>query len=598
MVKCDKTLRIEGKTMVQDKVCIFDTSSLVYIYMHSRRSDAHTLLHKYKRELNLEYFLAANDLAKDLIGPLQTKYFTKISALFKLEKSPRDDFFNEIKQVALDNNYISYDDVRDEKLTDLDIVRLAVELQEQDKKVLIVTDDEGIHKLVNEFEFDEAPEILYTHLFFLKMMPLISDENDKKGAQYNIQDSYYYLNSYLKKSDRYLPYEKVINTSIEILSRSYKEDDKKKAIYKKKITSYIENGKESNEIKDLKPILEIMRKKRIDPDFCTETACLQLISKLRGILGIDNEIVQIIFSLVQQELASYHLELANRDHKELNLVGSLAHIRAAVQSLAFLSEEESELEKSLDELLFIEALLLLELGSEEEALLIIEQSLKGELKTNKELKNIAESLLVIFGKKVGRISEESTEFLLELVKEASTIPNQKLVKIILSSIINEERISIKQKKKASEEIIHLLNLRMLLKENPIVEKAKTILGKEIIDRTSEKPDMFNLKKIKEDFEGKIAETYRGPWEIAEIRNKKKSTWIYAWNEKLKSLWALEILGEYPSELDKAKTITFLSGNILSFKNYMPIEDIKYRQRITFEENPVFVIDEKRAFSIW
>ena len=64
------------------------------------------------------------------------------------------------------------------------------------------------------------------------------------------------------------------------------------------------------------------------------------------------------------------------------------------------------------------------------------------------------------------------------------------------------------------------------------------------------------------------------------------------------MWALEILGEYPSELDKAKTITFLSGNILSFKNYMPIEDIRYRQRITFEENPVFVIDEKRALPIW
>jgi len=27
-------------------------------------------------------------------------------------------------------------------------------------------------------------------------------------------------------------------------------------------------------------------------------------------------------------------------------------------------------------------------------------------------------------------------------------------------------------------------------------------------------------------------------------------------------------------------------------------DIKYRQRKTFDENPVFVIDEKRAFSIW
>lgn len=597
MVKCDKTLGIEGKTMVQDKVCIFDTSSLVYIYMHSRRSDAHTLLHKYKRELNLEYYLAANDLAKDLVGPLQTKYFTKISVLFKLEKSPRDDFFNEIKQVALDNNYISYDDIRDGKLTDLDVLRLAIDQLDQDKKVIIVTDDEGIHKLADEFEYKVDPEILYTHLFFLKMMPLISDKNDKQGIQYNIQDSYYYLNNYLKKSGRYLPYEKVINTTIEILSRSYQEDDKKKAIYKEKITSYIEDGKESSEIKDVKPILKIMRKKRIDPDFCTETACLQLISNMRSILGSDNEIIHVIFSLVHQELASYHLELADRDHKELNLVGSLAHIRAAVQSLAFLGEEESELEKSLDELLFIEALLLLELGSEDEALLIIEQSLKGELKT-KELKNVAESLLVIFGKKVGRINEESIEFLLELVKEAFTIPNQKLVKIILSSIINEESISVKQKKKASEEIIHLLNLRMLLKENPIVEKAKTILGKEIIDRTSEKPDMFNLKKIKEDFEGKIAETYRGPWEIAEIRNKKKSTWIYAWNEKLKSLWALEILGEYPNELDKAKTITFLSGNILSFKNYMPIEDIKYRQRITFEENPVFVIDEKRAFSIW
>lgn len=51
-------------------------------------------------------------------------------------------------------------------------------------------------------------------------------------------------------------------------------------------------------------------------------------------------------------------------------------------------------------------------------------------------------------------------------------------------------------------------------------------------------------------------------------------------------------------MDKAKTITFLSGKIFSYKNPMPADDIYYRQRIIFDSEPVFVIDEKRALSIW
>jgi len=57
-------------------------------------------------------------------------------------------------------------------------------------------------------------------------------------------------------------------------------------------------------------------------------------------------------------------------------------------------------------------------------------------------------------------------------------------------------------------------------------------------------------------------------------------------------------GDYPRELDKAKKIIFLSGEILEYKKPMPNDDVKFRQRIMLKENPVFVLDEKRALTLW
>jgi len=31
---------------------------------------------------------------------------------------------------------------------------------------------------------------------------------------------------------------------------------------------------------------------------------------------------------------------------------------------------------------------------------------------------------------------------------------------------------------------------------------------------------------------------------------------------------------------------------------MPNDDVKFRQRIMLKENPVFVLDEKRALTLW
>jgi len=178
------------------------------------------------------------------------------------------------------------------------------------------------------------------------------------------------------------------------------------------------------------------------------------------------------------------------------------------------------------------------------------------------------------------------------------IPNTRLAIKILARILEDESAGLVNRKHAAKEIVHLVNLRFLLVENPLVEKACKILDKAIEDRTKEETDSFVLEKIKVNFQVREAEAYRGPWEIADIRHKKQSYWIYAWNERLKSLWVLDIKGNYPQELDKAKKITFLTGEILDYKKPMSNEDVKFRQRIVLKENPVFVLDEKRALTIW
>jgi len=239
----------------------------------------------------------------------------------------------------------------------------------------------------------------------------------------------------------------------------------------------------------------------------------------------------------------------------------------------------------------------LELGSENEAISYLKQLAENKDQLDINQRNITESLLVILDEKIGLIKDTSVPPLLELVRESLMIPNTALAKRILSKIIEDDKLNVNYKKGAAREIIHLVNLRIFLKENPIVEKAMKILGEQIIDRTNEKPDVYNLKKVQENFDAKIAKTYKGPWEIAEIRIKNKSTWVYAWNEKLKSLWVLEFMGDYLEELDKAKAITILSGEIVDYKNCTNMEDVKFRQRIQIK-NPVLGINEKRALPIW
>ncbi|MHA1774846.1 MAG: hypothetical protein ACTSXO_12100 [Candidatus Heimdallarchaeota archaeon] len=587
--------------MVKGKTCIFDTCSLVYIYMHSRKSSAHTLLLQLKKPLEMEYVLAKNDLSKDFVEALHTKFIHKIRILFSFLESPRDEFFEQIKALALDKHRITFQDVQDEKLTDIDIVRLAYHLKEQGKDVMIITDDEGVHNIVKDLaKGEESIKCQYTHLFFLQMLPFVSDPERRQQIIDNVTMSYYYLQKFLRKKERTLPYEKVITTSIEILSKVSIALEQSNAKLQQQIFAFIENGTRSNEIKKITPLLEIMRRKRTDPDFLTENACLELMQQLRTVLK-ETTIPPIVIELIHKELASYHLELAEQEHLDLNLVGALAHVRAAAQSIVFLRSYEENLQRNASQLLFIEALLLLELGSIEESMRYLEQFLESQISSSSELekyRSVATALLVIYNRKVGLIKDQSAETLLLLAKEALAIPNPGLAKKILSKMLKDEKLSAQHKKSAAQELLHLANLRLLSPDNPLIADAAEILKTTIKDRTLQEPDQKNLEKIKEDFNCKIAKPYHGPWEIAEIIEKRKRLWVYAWNERLKSFWVLDLPTSIFEKLEKAKTITFLSGKILAFKKPMKNEEIKFRRRIIFDEQTLPVIDEKRALPLW
>ncbi|MHA1639547.1 MAG: hypothetical protein ACTSW0_04985, partial [Candidatus Heimdallarchaeota archaeon] len=440
----------------------------------------------------------------------------------------------------------------------------------------------------------------YTHLFFLQMLPFVSDPESRQQIIDNVTMSYYYLQKFLRKKERTLPYEKVITTSIEILSKVSIAREQSDTRLQQQMIAFIENGTRSNEIKKIIPLLEIMRRKRIDPDFQTENACLELMQQLRSVLK-ETTIPPVVIELIHKELASYHLELAEQEHLDLNLVGALAHVRAAAQSIVFLRSYEENLQRNASQLLFIEALLLLELGSIEESMRYLEQFLESQISSSSELekyRSVATALLVIYNRKVGLIKDQSAETLLLLAKEALAIPNPGLAKKILSKMLKDEKLSAQHKKSAAQELLHLANLRLLSPDNPLIADAAEILKTTIKDRTLQEPDQKNLEKIKEDFNCKIAKPYHGPWEIAEIIEKRKRLWVYAWNERLKSFWVLDLPTSIFEKLEKAKTITFLSGKILAFKKPMKNEEIKFRRRIIFDEQTLPVIDEKRALPLW
>ena len=66
-------------------------------------------------------------------------------------------------------------------------------------------------------------------------------------------------------------------------------------------------------------------------------------------------------------------------------------------------------------------------------------------------------------------------------------------------MIEDESVNIKYRKIAAEEIFHLVNIRLLLADNPIVEKAEKLLGEARKDRTELRPDTTNLEKVQNDF---------------------------------------------------------------------------------------------------
>ena len=159
---------------------------------------------------------------------------------------------------------------------------------------------------------------------------------------------------------------------------------------------------------------------------------------------------------------------------------------------------------------------------------------------------------------------------------------RRIAKHISTGVPKESIVAFTFAKNPAEEIFHLTNIQFLLADNPFVEKAQKLLGRELSDRTKIRPDSFNLEKVKNDFFCKEAEAYHGPLELTEIRTKKKSTWVYAWNEKLKSLCVREFMDELPAELEKAKPITLLSGEILGYKNCTNMEDAKFGERFNLK----------------
>ncbi|MGC9777781.1 MAG: hypothetical protein HZR80_00900 [Candidatus Heimdallarchaeota archaeon] len=48
-------------------------------------------------------------------------------------------------------------------------------------------------------------------------------------------------------------------------------------------------------------------------------------------------------------------------------------------------------------------------------------------------------------------------------------------------------------------------------------------------------------------------------------------------------------------MDKTKAITLLVGKILGYKNPMTIENLKYRQRIIFDNNSVLLLMRKELW---
>jgi len=68
------------------------------------------------------------------------------------------------------------------------------------------------------------------------------------------------------------------------------------------------------------------------------------------------------------------------------------------------------------------------------------------------------------------------------------------------------------------------------------------------------------------------------------------------NERLKSLWVLDIKGNYPQELDKAKKITFLTGKILEYKK-PSLNDDEIQAKDSAKGKPFFVLNEKKALTL-
>ncbi|MFW9992243.1 MAG: hypothetical protein ACFFD4_09375 [Candidatus Odinarchaeota archaeon] len=490
---------------------------------------------------------------------------------------------------------------------DIDVVVLAKMHQKQGKKVAVVSDDQGVVRIVQELKPFSEIAALSSGAFLSMLSATVDDpqlrETIDKGAKNVFRKSW----SYKKKSRNYIDIDLLVedlaDTALFVRSASETLRKRKMSASSTKAVYDIPPGEplRIDVLEKLSEITRNMRKLRDDNNLVDAEAHVYKLPKITAELinsaeGAEERIIfiQLLFS----ELFEHHTWCLDYRMKREGLVEALSHSEAIISILPFIAVGEEVIEN----ILALHAMLLLLLGRNETAFGVVSQiPIEPPISSTQLLSQV----LV----QVSRHSPEEAKTLIEEYKDSIDLPgmidsihkyaNQCFMKKMEDLAINLLKFLVNnfpEEKELLKEPADRLFMVSRLSPHKITDKTlesiKMITGHDLEDKSREDIPM-EWKNTPFDIDpddptkSMFSETYTIL--LMEIPPDREEVHVISWGSITESLWKIVIPLDMKPALDYAKSFKLSSGTLMKVVRRSPY-DLKSIRGSIYVKDPVLQID--------
>ncbi|MHA2295346.1 MAG: hypothetical protein ACXAEU_12800 [Candidatus Hodarchaeales archaeon] len=492
---------------------------------------------------------------------------------------------------------------------DIDVVVLAKMHQKKGKRVAVVSDDQGVVRIVQELKPFSEISALSSGAFLSMLSATIDDpqlrESIDKGAKNVFRKSW----SYKKKSRSYIDIDLLVEdlTDTAMFVRSASETLRKRklaAVSAKDVLSYdvpVDEPIKVDKLEKVSLILNEMRKLRDDNNLVEAEAFVYKLPKLTAELIVDAEGAEekvIYTQLLFSELFEHHTWSLDYRLKREGLIEALAHSEAIISFLPFINVGEEVVEN----VLALHGLLLLLLGRTETAFNVVTQ-------IPYEPPISSTQLLSFVLVRVARGESEEAKKLLDDNKESVDLSG------MIDSINKYANQCFTNKREdfAIDLLTFLLNnfqkeKALLVEPADKLYRVSRLSPHKITDRTQENIQKIIGHKLEDNSKVKIPRRWRKtPFEIdpedpvkgvfsenysillIETPPDREEVHVVSWGSKTNSLWKIVFPLDMKPALEYAKSFKLNSGTVKKIVRRSPF-DLKTIRGSIHVKDPVLQID--------